>query len=487
MRDINEIRERRDIGMDARRFPSPVHPSSPAPGCRQFARRAGRAALRGLKRLGRELDGYASTTRLLRASDSWEAAVVARWQLSELNRLLAHAARRVPGYREKFAAVGFSPENQPLMCLDELRTLPFFTKAELRADANAFADQRAPAAARLSVTSGGTTGAPTPFFAARRTYKGVFDAWRHAMWARAGFRAGARCLDLTWAFEKSAPLCLHAGPRRLYLSINYLNTDAVEAWLSRVETFSPEYIIGFPSTAAAFAKLVAGRARFPHLRAVLAGSELLTVQQRATLDDIFGVRVFCWYGMAEMAGFASGCEKADTFHFWPQSGVLEIIGDDGLPVTQPGGAGEMVLTGFANRVTPFIRYRTGDRAILGEPCPECRRPHRVLAALEGRQRDFLLGRAGRVVPLSALNFHGDEFRRVFAHQFIQTEPGAVSLRVVPMPGFSEFDHAAITKLMQNKLGGDLILSLEAVLALERTARGKQPLIIQRCEEALQER
>jgi len=461
-------------------FPSPVLPSSSTPGLRQFARRAGRYALRRLKSLRHAIDGYASTTRLLRASDSWEAEVVARWQLTKLNNLLAHAARRVPGYRKKFAASGFFPEKQPLTCLEELRTLPFFTKAELRADVNAFTDRWAPAATRITVTSGGTTGTPTPFFAARRTYQGAFDAWRDAMWARAGFRPGARCLDLTWAFEEHAPLFLHAGPQRLFLSINYLNPGAVKAWLSRVEAFSPEFIVGFPSTAAAFTKLVDGRARFPHLRGVLLSAELLSAQQRATLHDTFGVRVLSWYGMAEMAGFASGCEKADTFHFWPQSGVIEIIGDDGTPVTQPGGAGEIVLTGFTNRVTPFIRYRTGDRAILGEPCPECGRPHTVLAALEGRQRDFLLGRAGRIVPLSALNFHGDEFRRVFAHQFVQTEPGAVSLCVVPLPDFGESDQAAITKLMQDKLGSDLILDLQTVPALERTARGKQPLIIQRC-------
>jgi len=432
-----------------------------------------------LRQLRNEFNGHAPTLRFLKASDSWDVEKLAQWQLREVNSLLVHAARHVPGYRIKFAAAGINP-GRLLAHIDEIRELPFLTKGELRADSTAFTDERMPTAARIAVTSGGTTGTPTRFFVSRRAYRGTFDAWRYAMWARAGFRSGARCLDLTWAFEENAPLISYARSPHTYLSINYLNSEAVDGWLSRVEAFSPEFIIGIPSSATAFAKLVFNRAKFPNLRSIILGSELLTGEQRAALENIFGVRVFCWYGMSEMAGFASACEKADTFHFWPQSGVIEIIGDDGSPVTQPGCGGEVVLTGFSSRITPFIRYRTGDRAILGEPCPKCRRSHTTLAALEGRQSDFLLGRAGRVVPLSALNFHTDEFRHVLAHQFVQTEPGTALLRVVPLPGFGESDKMAILQLMQTKIGLDFVLRLEIAKFLERTARGKQPLILQRC-------
>jgi phenylacetate-CoA ligase len=444
------------------------------------SRRYNGSILASLRQVRNQFNGYAPTRRFLTASDSWDAGKLAQWQLTQMNSLLADAARHVPGYRKKFAIAGLHL-GRPLAHLDEIRELPFFSKEELRADADFFTDERVPAPARFAITSGGTTGTPTRFFVRRRTYQGTFDAWCHAMWARAGFRPGARCLNLTWAFEENAPLITYPKTQQIYLSINHLNANAVETWLSRVEAFSPEFIIGMPSSATAFAKLVFNRTRFPDLRAIVLGAELLTGDQRVTLEKIFGVRVFCWYGMSEMAGFASACEKKDAFHFWPQSGVIEIIGDDGSPVTQPGCAGEVVLTGFTNHITPFIRYRTGDRAILGEPCQGCGRPHVVLAALEGRQCDFLLGHTGRMVPLSALNFHSDEFRRVFAHQFVQTEPGTALLRIVPMPGFGESDETAIAKLMQNKIGLDLVLHIEIAAAVERTMRGKQPLIIQRCQ------
>jgi phenylacetate-CoA ligase len=159
---------------------------------------------------------------------------------------------------------------------------------------------------------------------------------------------------------------------------------------------------------------------------------------------------------------------------------MEVVGEDGRPVESPGQIGEIVLTGFGNYATPFIRYRTGDRGIIGEPCLKCGRGHKVLTGIEGRLGDFLLGKQGRVLPISALNFHTDEFLQVFAHQFVQEEPGRVTLRIVPRPGFSAQDRTAINRLVAEKLGLDIFLTIEEVGAIQRTPRGKQPLIIQRC-------
>jgi len=185
--------------------------------------------------------------------------------------------------------------------------------------------------------------------------------------------------------------------------------------------------------------------------------------------------------MSELAGFASYCEHADTFHHWPQSGVLELIDESGRTVCTPGESGEIVLTGFLNLVTPFIRYRTGDRATLGEACTRCRRPHVVLSSIEGRLNDFLLSARRRVVSISALNFHSDEFLRVFAHQFVQDELGRVALRLVTLPGFDSADATAIRHLIEERLGPDFALAMEIVPSIARTPRGKQPLIVQRCK------
>lgn len=436
---------------------------------------AGAAWRRAARRL--RPDPYAQAVALLARGDQWDSTRMSAWQLAQLEDLLRRALRHCPAHREKLRAAGYDGH---LSRIEDLAQLPFLTKDELRARGQDFtAADIAPQSLR-AITSGGTTGAPARFMVEAGTYDAVFMAWRHAMWRRAGYRRGARALDLTWAFGGSVPLRPSSEAATTYLSIHALEPAAVGRWWRDVSDSRPEFVIGFPSTASALAKLLPGPGALAGVRAVLLASETLTTEQRATLATGFpDARIFQWYGMSEMAGFASGCEHAETFHHWPQSGILEIVGDDGRPVRDAGGTGEIVLTGFANRATPFIRYRTGDRATRGPACTACGRPHVVLATIDGRVGDFLLGRNGRVLPLSALNFHGDEFRRVLAHQFVQDEPGRVVLRFVPLPGFGDADGAAIRGLVCEKLGGDIELALEQVAAIPRTERGKQALILQR--------
>jgi phenylacetate-CoA ligase len=413
----------------------------------------------------------------LDASDSWSAQQVAAWQLRQFNRLVVHALAHVPGHSRKFRAFGVSG---PVRSLDEISRFPYFGKDELRTSPEDFTARNFASKVLKSITSGGTTGTPTRFLVNARSYDPVFLAWRHAMWRRAGYHPAAPALDLTWAFQDGGLMRASNQARRSFLSIHALTAHACGLWLDRVLAMKPEFLIAFPSTATAFAILLPPGA-LCDTRGVLLASEGLSVSQRETISAAFpSARIFCWYGMSEMAGFASYCEHADTFHHWPQSGLLEIIDESGAPVCSPGCSGEIVLTGFLNWPTPFIRYRTGDRATLGEPCPQCRRPSLVLTTIDGRLDDFLVSARGRVVPISALNFHSDEFQHVFAHQFVQDEAGRVELRLAPLDGFGEVDAARLSRFVQERLGPDFLLTLQVVSSVARTQRGKQPLIIRHC-------
>jgi phenylacetate-CoA ligase len=399
------------------------------------------------------------------------------WQLCELNRLLAHAYRNCSGHRRKLASAGFEGR---LTAIDEIRFLPFFEKDELRARSEDFAAVNFPTSAVKHITSGGTTGTPTRFAVAEKEYDKVFEAWKHSMWKRAGFKPGSRCLDLTWAFEDGTGIRC-AGPNFQYLSIHALDSRSSDKWFDLVDAFTPEFILAFPSTASALAKRLMNSKKLRTVKTIILASERFTPEQEMVVHAAFPqARVFQWYGMSELAGFASGCERSDVFHHWPQSGILELVDDQDRPIDMPGETGEIVLTGFFNYATPFIRYRTGDLATLGTPCVHCGRPHIILNSIDGRVGDFLLGTHGRMLPLSALNFHGNEFQQVFAHQFVQEEPGKVTLRYVPLAGFGEADAVTIQRFVGERLGSDFFLNLEPVHSIPRTARGKQSLILRRC-------
>lgn len=422
---------------------------------------------------------YRDTLRFLRKSDSWTRDELDRYQLCALNDLLIRARVHVPGHARKLASL----PSAPFRSLEEIAHLPFLTKDELRRDSQSFVSDDLPAEQLQTITSGGTTGLPTVFAAERDAYDGIFDACRHAMWERVGYRAGAPTLDLTASLAVPLGELPDYGSGRHYLSISHLTPDAVPFWQRKLAQLDPEFLVGFPSTASVLARLLGRRRPFTRLRALILASEVLQPDQRTELEHFFGCRVFCWYGMSELAGFACGCEHADTYHFLPQTGVVEVIDDSGRPVRDPGGKGEIVLTGFLNRATPFIRFRTGDNATLGEPCPHCHRPHPIISQIEGRRQDFLIGANGRVIPLSALNFHGTEFSRVLAHQFIQHHPGFVTLRIVPLAEFDPADKEVIAALIAAKLGADVSLTIELVAEIPRTPRGKHPVIVRTCTAA----
>lgn len=56
-------------------------------------------------------------------------------------------------------------------------------------------------------------------------------------------------------------------------------------------------------------------------------------------------------------------------HVHPELIIVEIIGEDGLPVPD-GETGEIVVTTLGVEAMPLLRFRTGDVAAkITEPCP----------------------------------------------------------------------------------------------------------------------
>jgi phenylacetate-CoA ligase len=69
--------------------------------------------------------------------------------------------------------------------------------------------------------------------------------------------------------------------------------------------------------------------------------------------------------------------------------VAELVDDQGLPVTQPGIPGQLIITNLVNRVQPLIRYRMNDWLVLKDGCP-CGSHFRAIDHVIGRQDDVMV-------------------------------------------------------------------------------------------------
>ena len=82
--------------------------------------------------------------------------------------------------------------------------------------------------------------------------------------------------------------------------------------------------------------------------------------------------------------------------------------------------------------------------------------------------------------MTALNVHDDTFNNVREYQFQQLVPGKATLCVVPSFPLDENELQRIVANMNKRLQGQVVLDIEIISELIKTARGKQLRVIQKC-------
>jgi phenylacetate-CoA ligase len=271
--------------------------------------------------------------------------------------------------------------------------------------------------------------------------------------------------------------------RELYVSPFDLDSNNLPAIRQSIGDFAPQFIHGYPSAMEVLGKSYRqAKVAPPKLRALLAVSENIYPGQRELLEQLFDCRLFSFYGMTEKGALAAECEVSQELHVNPFYGVLELIDEEGRPIEKPDTRGEIVVTGLISRAMPLFRFRTGDYASWsGGPCA-CGRALRRLRAVEGRWRqEHLVGGAGALISMTALNVHSAVFDNTTRFQFYQEIPGQATILIEPSERFSEDDAQAILAELGAKLSGQVVLTLRLVDKIPQSPIGKQRFIDQRIQ------
>lgn len=426
---------------------------------------------------------YYSVRRFLKSAIAWDRQQIEVWQLERINELLADAWDNVPGYQALYRQAGI--DTPRLSSLSELGQLPQVTKELIRDNLSDFTSRRIGGWWRIYNTTGGSTGIPFGFY----LDAGMIDtelAFCVTMWELAGFRHGARVGVLRGGFIGSESKLTQRFKTAVYdsyeLSTYYLTEKSYPIYRDTIGHARLEFLHVYPSAACDLARLVIERgdqSAFSSVRAILSASETLFGWQRELLQRAFPTaRVFDFYGHSEKAVLASNCETSETYHVWPTYGVAELLGPNG-PV-HPGETGDIIATSLWNRSTPFIRYRTADRATLAASQQRCcTRPWMILSRIDGRIQEFIETSSGRRISMTAINMHDALFDQVRQFQFYQELPGFVVLRVLPKPGYNDAESQRIAIGLQQKLGNDVALRIQVVDEIARTRAGKYRFLEQK--------
>jgi phenylacetate-CoA ligase len=195
---------------------------------------------------------------------------------------------------------------------------------------------------------------------------------------------------------------------------------------------------------------------------------------------VFKCPVLKHYGHSERILMAATMPGDDRYFFWPQYGWFELLDFENKPITRPGVLGQIVGTSFDNLVMPFVRYCTGDLAVLSDGGHAQLPGYAACERIEGRLQEFIVDRYERLISLIAVgSAHFPWFSLIDELQYEQERPGEIIMKFVASNGFS----ADMQQRMAHAVGQRTCCNvlLARVNGIERTPRGKQSLLVQKLD------
>lgn len=416
--------------------------------------------------------------QFMEKSQWWDSSQLRDWQLKCLRALLVHAGSRVPYYRRLFADIGFEP--MAVSDLSDLQRLPLLTKDLIRTQTDDFKAEDSRNLARFN--TGGSSGQPLIFFIGKeRVSHDVAAKWRATRWW--GVDIGDPEI-VVWG----SPIELTRQDRFKVWRDRLLRTQLLPAFemseakldkfIAAIRTMRPKMLFGYPSALDFIAKHARKRKQPMNdleIQVAFVTSERLYEDQRTVIEETFGCRVANGYGGRDAGFIAHEC-PAGGMHITAEDVIVEVVDSQGQ-LLPPGAAGEIVVTHLATSDFPFIRYRTGDIAVLDDRQCSCGRGLPLLRELQGRTTDFVVAANGTVMHGLALIYPIRDLKAISAFKIIQESIKHIRVQIVPADGYSADVEAQIKTGLRLRLGSEVEITVTVVHDIQPEPSGKYRYIV----------
>jgi phenylacetate-CoA ligase len=403
----------------------------------------------------------------------WPRERLEALQLERLRNLLKIAQNHVPYYRNLFATLGFSAEN--IHSLDELKRVSFLTKPIIRKNQEELKSAKAGKLARFN--TGGSSGEPLIFFIGNeRVSHDVAAKWRATRWWNVDIGDPE---IVVWG----SPIELTSQDRIRKMRDRLLRTELLPAFEmseSKLDGFvatilrtRPAMLFGYPSSISLIARHAEKKGQRMNdlgIKVAFVTSERLYDHQREEISRIFGCPVANGYGGRDAGFIAHQCSQGGM-HITAEDIIVEIVDTDGN--TLPNGkAGEVVVTHLATSEFPFIRYRTGDVAIVSEARCACGRGLPMLDEIQGRTTDFVIATDGTIMHGLALVYPIRDIPGIAAFKVVQETRERVAVQIVAGENCAGEVEGLITAGIKARLGQSVEVQVHRVQDIPREKSGK---------------
>jgi phenylacetate-CoA ligase len=379
-------------------------------------------------------------TRALLKSQYWPREKISALQEDRIRSLFDDVSR-IPFWEEAFRRAGIDARGQ--FELSELAMLAPTSKKELRPDQFGYFTDFVHTHARSFDHTSGSTGMPFSFY-----LDASYELRSYAICERM-FRTSGRGMRLpVIAMRARERIGFALGGSgffflRSFTSLRYRLSELVR-YISSFE--SGVILYSFSSTLVELARLSAQAHSSLPLRAVIAAGEPLSQAQRLMIERDLDTKVYSSYGTRELGWLAFECDE-QRLHINEEWCYMEVVDEAGSPLP-PETEGRILVTGFENRIMPFIRYDTGDIGTIREGACACGRSLRTIE-ITGRKLSFIDFKDGGRVSLLDLSSSFDSFwNTVWHYQVVRTGEYDFLIRAVPGPLFEEAKERLAASIMQ---------------------------------------
>ncbi len=399
-------------------------------------------------------------------------------QIKKLAKVVGHASRHVPFYRERYGG------QMRIESIEDFRTLPIIDRHEIAdceiehrtAKKLPFGDS-----ALFSETTSGTTGDVVTIL---RTSN--LEIWRHAAMIReldlwnidptgscAVMRVPANPSDPDWNADLQASVVdswMRGAFGQLFGRATGFHIDASDHTreiAARVRRVAPDYL---QATGTLLLSLIENLEGY-RPRALLTIGENLYPHMRLELEASYCAPVYDVYAAVEANRVAATCPDGDGYHVHDENVFFELLNDDGS-ACEPGEIGNIVLTSLHNFASPIIRYDIGDLAEAPlRPCV-CGRGLTTVASFQGREIARLVLEGGRKRIALGFVMTMNEIAGVKKFRLTQRGLDVFQLRITGRESLRDEEISRIKGSLERSVERTVSLTVTAVDDIPLGARGK---------------
>lgn len=301
------------------------------------------------------------------------------WQMEKIREVVRYAREHSPFYAKKFSNV----DESALVTYEDLSRLPFTRAEDVVRDPGALSCVPESGVARIATlaTSGRTGGDDNP----KRIFFGDNDIELSIDFFGLGMttliqRGQHVSIMMSNATENSIADLLKKGIER------YGGSAEIHGHIHDVEAAAKsaaraDCLVGVPAEVLRLCRT------HPKLKpeSLLLSADFVPEAILETIRTTWKCRIYTHYGMTE-TGYACAvqCDAGEDYHLRHADMLLEVVNPATGTRLPDGREGEVVVTTFAHRAMPLIRYRTGDIAHMNATSCPCGGTLPRLAKVRGR-------------------------------------------------------------------------------------------------------